>query len=222
MASIQQSMNQAFASALGLATVGTYMYRQSDTYKAGVIDRQANKMGKTAFGGDPKDMTPEERAHNSRLGNTVEGLREQAASLSPTDKRLTAYENALTKNKQLQESLRKADEAAARRQSGVDTQEMEQEFINEQNERDEAEGVIHDTAPATSPVGEMSQAVAEYNAAQSLQNNLTTQNNITEAMSTREMLLRARQDPDISAKHKSQLFEMERRLAKKEKTGGNQ
>ena len=96
MPSIQQAMNQGIGALAGLTVAGAYMIERSDFQKARNTTYAANKMGKTYINED----TPEARAHNSKLGNTVEGLREQAASLHPSNKNLEAYGNAIDKNKE--------------------------------------------------------------------------------------------------------------------------
>ena len=68
----------------------------------------------------------------------------------------------------------------------------------------------------------MSQSVrqheAEQNALNSLTQSITRQTNISEGISMRrsaiQMLEELRNNKEISAKHRGQLFEMERRLAK--------
>lgn len=55
MASIQQSYNQLFGALAGISTAGAYMYRQSPTFKAHQLEREAEALQDFTVGSDVAD-----------------------------------------------------------------------------------------------------------------------------------------------------------------------
>ena len=88
MASIQQSMNALMGSALGIATAGSYMYRQSHTYKDKLAEKEANSLQTILDEGQYEALNPEKTLKEQEtLQKGVVEARKEAYKLKPTTER---------------------------------------------------------------------------------------------------------------------------------------
>lgn len=90
MASIQQSLNQMLGSVAGIATAGTYLYTQSDAYKAGQKEKEAKGYERLADKAMDRFLeTPEDRT--GEIYEEARELEEQAYHTAPTETRAKRY-----------------------------------------------------------------------------------------------------------------------------------
>lgn len=89
MASIQQSMNALSSALAGVATAGSYMYRQSDKYKSGQLSQRANKLQKIYESG-VSENAPDPSAKDLETAELITKTREEAFALNPSLKRREA------------------------------------------------------------------------------------------------------------------------------------
>lgn len=89
MASIQQSMNQLLGAVAGAGTMGAYMIRGSNWYKAGQADKSAETIEKTlnVSEEDLAKMTPAQREAHLKRQELATEKRAEAGTLYPTRKR---------------------------------------------------------------------------------------------------------------------------------------
>lgn len=114
MASIQQSLNQLLGAATGAATVGSYMYRQSNFYKAGMAEKSAKTIEKTleANKEDLAKMTPAQREAHLKRQKLATEKRAEAGTLYPTKKRaedISASYKTLEEKKGLLEEVKEKE-----------------------------------------------------------------------------------------------------------------
>ena len=159
MASIQQALNQAFASALGITTAGAYLYRQSGHYQGRQAEVEANREEKMQENllelyNKQKAGSPEEDRTLDKLDQSkerVEELREEAlrkAGRGMFSQREKAYQESVEqvddKNEanemslqQIQRRKAKEKEAAEREAIGrmIMSVNQQQEINNSVQER---------------------------------------------------------------------------------------
>lgn len=114
MASIQQSMNQLLGAVAGATTAGTYMYRQSDAFKARQAERGVASINKQfALHKDQTiaEASPEERARLLEAGKRGVQLREKAFETKPTAKRLEKIRKAEGSLETLEQGITEAEKA---------------------------------------------------------------------------------------------------------------
>lgn len=100
MASIQQSFNTLLGAVAGAATAGSYMYRQSPTYKAKQIEKAAEGEAKIAAA---QSVTDEDLAAGAKVAN-------RASNKSPLSAiRLTTEETIAGRESQLKPELARAE-----------------------------------------------------------------------------------------------------------------
>ena len=98
MASIQGAMNQLLGAVAGTATIGSYMYKQSNTYQAKQAEKQVEDINKTfdVPGGRPGTYEGIEE-----VGQKAVALREKALELKPTKQRAEALRKAYKTQQEL-------------------------------------------------------------------------------------------------------------------------
>lgn len=136
MASIQQSMNQLLGAVAGATTAGTYMYRQSNTYKAGVAEKSARTIEKTlgATEEDIANMTSAQREAHLKRQELATEKRAEAGTLRPSKKRaegISASYQQLAEKKGMIEQVEEkergalAEEAEAQAKAEFEAEEAE-------------------------------------------------------------------------------------------------
>ena len=119
MASIQGAMNQLLGAAAGVATAGTYMYKQTPGYQAeqeaklaerkvAQINKVINTKGETPL----SEMPQEELGHVSAIADKAIQFREQALEASPNEARTEALRKAYATRQEIDKVL--AEETARR------------------------------------------------------------------------------------------------------------
>ena len=156
MASIQQSLNALMGSALGAATVGSYMYRQTPGFQAKQIEKGVDKINKQfALHGNNtiEQATPEDRARLLQAGEKGVELREKAFEMAPTAKRLENITKAEGSLKTLKQGVAEAEEQEAinqQLQEEAEAHMQEQAFESSITPKEKAEGnAINRLAAAT-------------------------------------------------------------------------
>lgn len=194
MASIQQSLNQLLGATAGAATMGSYMIRGSDWYKAGQLEKRANKL-----------MKYELAQTGEKTGEAYEEARKlevEAAKLHPTKERVDRASviwgerdeeaEPITKSKLAKEDPNKRVPLPFATDTGA------------------PEGTLQDVIEASNAPAEplslhqQARKKAEAEAFSRLKNQTATLRNQTEARKDRFDMLRA----VLSAKERSQLDTM--------------
>ena len=93
MTSIQQSMNQMLGAVAGATTMGAYMYRQSDTFKAKQYDKEAKSAQDIMDSGQSEFYENDADFYEAQKQQAEELLkaREKAYKTKPDEKRHEAY-----------------------------------------------------------------------------------------------------------------------------------
>lgn len=117
MASIQQSMNQLLGAVAGASTMGAYMVRGSNWYKAGQAEKSAKTIEKTLNASEEElaKMTPAQREAHLKRQQLATEKRAEAGTLYPTEERakgISASYQQLEEKKGMLERVKEKERGA--------------------------------------------------------------------------------------------------------------
>ena len=131
MASIQQSLNQLLGATAGVATAGSYMYRQSNKYQASQLEKKAERLQEFTEGIDVAD-TGEAYDESRKLQIEAAKLdpNKKVASHDDFSKKITRAERA----RELYEEIAEENRANAKRKAEANAvQRQEQKIMTARN-----------------------------------------------------------------------------------------